>query len=83
MYEFSLRDSLDENCVFAGLKKFDLNEFLQSKIMNKLCSVQNLTNIIAVADVYNQVQFVCLWGCAPSDFVFQKKILSAWFCFLL
>ena len=39
--------------------------------MNKLCSVQNLTNIIAVADVYNQVQFVCLWGCAPSDFVFQ------------
>ena len=50
----------DEDCVFPGLKKFLLvhkflslllNEFLQ--IMQKSCSVQNNSSIIAVADKYS------------------------------
>ena len=56
---FSLRDSSDEDCVFAGLKNFFclfislsllLNELLQSEIMQISRSVQNITAIIAVAD---------------------------------
>ena len=55
----SLRDSSDEDCVFALLKKFLLvdkflslllNELLQSEIMQKSRSVRNITRIIAVAD---------------------------------
>ena len=55
---FSLRDSSDRKCVFAELKKsflsskksLLLNEFLQSEIMQKSSSVQNIAIIIAVAD---------------------------------
>ena len=55
----SLRDSSDEDCVFALLKKFLLvdkflslllNELLQSEIMQKSRSARNITRIIAVAD---------------------------------
>ena len=58
-WRFSLRDSLDEDCVFAGLKKFFLvhkflslllKKFLLSEIIQKLRSIQKITNIIAVAD---------------------------------
>ena len=57
VWRFSLRDSSDEDGVFAGLKFFLLfykffllNKFLQSEVMQKSRSVQNITNIIAVAD---------------------------------
>ena len=48
---FFLRDSSDEDCVFAGLKKILLlNESMKTEIMQKSRSAQNITNIIAVAD---------------------------------
>ena len=59
VWGFSLRDSSDEDCVFAGLKEFLLvhkflslllNELQQSEIMQKSHSVQNINYIVAVAD---------------------------------
>ena len=53
---FSVRYSSDKDCAFAGLKKFFtssemlLNEFLQSDITQKSRLVQNITDIIPVAD---------------------------------
>ena len=44
----------------------ELNEFLQSEIMQKSRTVQNITNIMAVV-INNQVQFVWLWCCVPVD----------------
>ena len=44
----------------------ELNEFLQSEIMQKSLTVQNITNIMAVV-INNQVQFVWLWCCVPVD----------------
>ena len=70
VWRFPLRDSADEDCVFAGLKKlfaclkvskFQLSEFLQSEIMQKSCSAQNIANIVAVTD-----EFV-----VPPDFLIQ------------
>ena len=46
------------------------NGFLQSEIMQKSDSVQDITSIIEVADKY-QVQFVCLWCFIPSYFIVQ------------
>ena len=48
----------------------ELNEFLQSEIMQKLRTVQNITNIMAVV-INNQVQFVWLWCCVPVDWYFK------------
>ena len=62
---FSLRKSSDEDSVFAGLKNFLLfhkflslllNEFLQSEILQKSRSVQNVNSIITAAINY---QVVC------------------------
>ena len=55
VWGFSLRDSSDEDCVFAGLKEFLLvHKFLsllqQSEIMLKSHSVQNINYIVPVAD---------------------------------
>ena len=48
----------------------ELNEFLQSEIMQKSRTVQNITNIMAVV-INNQVQFVWLWCCVPVDWYFK------------
>ena len=51
---FSLSDSIDGDCAFAGLLLciFNLlvNEFLQSEIMQKSGIVQNIRSLITVAD---------------------------------
>ena len=56
-------------CLFISFYLL-LNEFLQSEIMQKSHSVQNITSIIAVADEKSDA-FVCLWCCAPPCFVVQ------------
>ena len=52
----SLKDSSNEDCVFVGFMRVHdflsllMNEFLQLEIMQKPRLVQNVTNIIPVAD---------------------------------
>ena len=52
----SLKDSSNEDCVFVGFMRVHdflgllMNELLQLEIMKKPCLVQNITNIIPVAD---------------------------------
>ena len=56
---FFLRHSSDEVCVFTGLNffflfrmflSFLLNEFLELEIMQKLRLVQDITDIVVIAD---------------------------------
>ena len=53
-----------------------LNEFLQTKIMQKSRSVQNITKLLPLP-MNNQVQFVCLWCCVPPNYVVQVNMFSS------